>query len=260
MTWLTLNLWWAFNLMFLVWWLGIRLMSLLTPGLQSSLLLVSTFILGSQVRCHHWPIFSWKLGCEDYSFLDQAVADFKQGLDSSHTDSIETPELDIFLNVSDAITSSVSSGFLCSVSTISDNSKPQITPSIRSFLTPELSLLILFLLILLLSEALHLCLKCLNYLSRFMTLWTMSVQMSWELHLYFSMCLTLLSGSTMRSRPHRSPFFRVSRMWFLLIRNQTTQPMFSLSDASVLLSFTNCHTSFLIKIDSDLLYVKDWSK
>ena len=32
----------------------------------------------------------------------------------------------------DAITSSISSGFLCSVSTLSDNSKPQLAPSIRS--------------------------------------------------------------------------------------------------------------------------------
>ena len=49
----TLNLWWALNLVILVWWLGIRLMSLLAPGLQSSWLLIPTFILGSLVRCHH---------------------------------------------------------------------------------------------------------------------------------------------------------------------------------------------------------------
>ena len=71
-------------------------------------------------------------GCEDYSFLDQAVADFEQVLDSILTDSIETPELDTSLNEPDAITSSVSSGFLCLVSTISDTSKLQLAPSIRS--------------------------------------------------------------------------------------------------------------------------------
>ena len=63
-------------------------------------------------------------------FLDQAVADFKQGLDSILTDSLETLELDTSLEEPDAITSSVSSGFLCSVSTLSDNSMPQLVPII----------------------------------------------------------------------------------------------------------------------------------
>ena len=40
----------------------------------------------------HFPL---EQGCEDYSFLDKAVPDFEQGLDSIFTDSIETPELDI---------------------------------------------------------------------------------------------------------------------------------------------------------------------
>ena len=48
MRWLTLNLWWVLNLVILVWWLDIGLMSLLTPGLQSGLLLIHTFILGLQ--------------------------------------------------------------------------------------------------------------------------------------------------------------------------------------------------------------------
>ena len=77
----------------------------------------------------HFPL---EPGCEDYAFLDQAVADFKQGLDSILTDSLETPDLDTSLQESDAVTSSVSSGFLHSVSTISDNSKPQLAPSIRT--------------------------------------------------------------------------------------------------------------------------------
>ena len=75
----------------------------------------------------HFPL---EPGCEDYAFLDQAVADFKQGLDSILTDSLETPDLDTSLQESDAVTSSVSSGFLHSVSTISDNSKLQLAPSI----------------------------------------------------------------------------------------------------------------------------------
>ena len=72
------------------------------------------------------------LGCEDYSFLDQAMADFEQGLDSILTNSLETPELDTSLDEPDAIPSSVSSQFLYSVSTPSDNSKLQLASSIRS--------------------------------------------------------------------------------------------------------------------------------
>ena len=58
-------------------------------------------------------------------FLDQAVADVELGLDPILTDSLKTPELDTFLEEPDAIaSSSVSSGFLHLVSTLSDNSKP----------------------------------------------------------------------------------------------------------------------------------------
>ena len=95
------------------------------------------------VACSHiYPGFTGKVsslthfplepGCEDYAFLDQAVADFEQGLDSILTDSLETPELDTSLDEPDAVTSSVSSGLLCSVSTLSDNSKLQLAPSIQT--------------------------------------------------------------------------------------------------------------------------------
>ena len=95
------------------------------------------------VACSHiYPGFTGKVsslthfalepGCEDYAFLDQAVADFEQGLYSILTDSLETLELDTSLEEPDAITSSVSSGFLHSVSTLSDNSKPQLAPSIHT--------------------------------------------------------------------------------------------------------------------------------
>ena len=43
----------------------------------------------------HFPPELWY---EDYSFLDQAVADFEQGLDSILTDSIKTLELDTSLD------------------------------------------------------------------------------------------------------------------------------------------------------------------
>ena len=74
----------------------------------------------------HFPLEPW---CEDYSFLNKAVADFEQGLDYILTDSIKTPELDTSLDDPDAITSSVSSGFLCLVSNISDTSKLQLASS-----------------------------------------------------------------------------------------------------------------------------------
>ena len=74
----------------------------------------------------HFPL---EPGCEDYSFLDQAVAYFEQGLDSILTDSIEAPELDTVLNEPDGVTLS---GLLHLVGTISDTSNPQHAPSIRS--------------------------------------------------------------------------------------------------------------------------------
>ena len=85
---------------------------------------------------HIYPGFTGNFplepGCEDYAFLDQAVADFEQGLDSICTDSLETLETDTSLEEPDAITSSVSSGFLHSVSILSDNSKLQLAPSIST--------------------------------------------------------------------------------------------------------------------------------
>ena len=60
-----------------------------------------------------YPGFTGKVGpgCEDYAFLDQAVTYFEQGMDSILTGSLETLELDTFLDEADVIISSVSSGF-----------------------------------------------------------------------------------------------------------------------------------------------------
>ena len=126
MAWLSLNLWWVCKLVILVCWLGIRLMSLLTPGLQNGLLLIHTFTLSSQVRCHHFTLES---GCEDYSILNQTVADFDLGLDSILTDSFEILALYACFDESEVISSSISSGFLHLVSTVSDSSKPHIACS-----------------------------------------------------------------------------------------------------------------------------------
>ena len=186
-------------------------MSLLTPGLQSSLWPTPTFILGSLARLlTHFPL---EPGCEDYAFLDQAVADLKQGLDSILTDSLKTLELDTSLEEHNALTSSVSSGFLHLVSTLSDNSKLQLAPSIpthklwcqaraplapvslatkmsasklihyfsshpaafgfcNSFLISRLPWLILFPHCQRLREMLYLGLECVNFFSGFMAFWT----------------------------------------------------------------------------------------
>ena len=85
------------------------------------------------VACSHiYPRFTGKMsslthfplepGCEDYAFFDSIL-----------TDSLKTLELDTSLDEPDAIiSSSVSSGFLHSVCTLSDNSKPQVPPSIQT--------------------------------------------------------------------------------------------------------------------------------
>ena len=71
-------------------------------------------------------------GCDDYSFLDQAIDDSEHGLDSILMDSINTPELCVSFDEADVVPSSVSLGFLSSDSTISDTSRLQLAPSIES--------------------------------------------------------------------------------------------------------------------------------
>ena len=100
--------------------------------------LVENFVIHS----HIYPCFCGKLsslthfplepGCEEYSFLDQAVTEFEQSLDSIFTASVKTPELDASFEQPNGVASSASSGFLCSVNTISNTSKPQLAPSIKS--------------------------------------------------------------------------------------------------------------------------------
>ena len=59
--------------------------------------------------------FPHEPGCEDYSFLDQAVADFEQGLDFILNDFVETLEIDASFEEPDGVLSSFSLGFLCLV-------------------------------------------------------------------------------------------------------------------------------------------------
>ena len=104
-------------------------MSLLEPGLQGILLLIHAFILVSRYGAIINP-FPLESGCEDYSFLEEAVADFEKGLDSILTDSVETPELCALFEEPDVVTSLVPSGFVHFDSTNSDTSKLQLAPSI----------------------------------------------------------------------------------------------------------------------------------
>ena len=123
---------WVLNLVIPVWWLVIRVDEFTCTWSAEQFVAHShiyPWFTGKVSSLTHFPL---EPGCEDYAFLDQAVTDFEQGLDSILTDSLETPDLDTSLQESDAVTSSVSSGFLHSVSTVSDNSKLQLAPSIRT--------------------------------------------------------------------------------------------------------------------------------
>ena len=60
------------------------------------------------------------------------MAGLDHGLDSILTNSIDTPELDVSFDGADATPSSVSSGFLCLVCTVSDTSQLQLAPSFKS--------------------------------------------------------------------------------------------------------------------------------
>ena len=106
-------------------------MSLLTPGQQSILLLIHIYpgFMGKVSLLTH---FLLEPGHEDYSFLDQAMGDFEQSLDSILTDSVETPELDASFDEPDGVPLSVLSGFLHLIGALPDSSKPHLAPSIKS--------------------------------------------------------------------------------------------------------------------------------
>ena len=87
-------------------------MRLCTPGSAEQFIACSHIysgFIGKVLSLNHFPL---EPGCEDYSFLDQAFADFEQGLESILTDSIKTSELDTSFDEPEVITSSVSPGFL----------------------------------------------------------------------------------------------------------------------------------------------------
>ena len=79
-----------------------------------------------------WAHFPLEPGSKAYSILDQAVKDFEHGLVSIVTDCINTPELDASFYEAHVMPPSLHSEFLHLISTICDNSRPQLAPSIKS--------------------------------------------------------------------------------------------------------------------------------
>ena len=61
------------------------------------------------------------------------VKDFDSGLKPILMDSIDTPELEVSFDEADVMPSSVSSGYLCLVSTHYDNSRLQLAPNIKCY-------------------------------------------------------------------------------------------------------------------------------
>ena len=114
------------NLVILVRGLGIKLMSLLTPGQQSILLHDHIFILVSQASCHHQPTSNLKQGVRIIPFWTRKWQTWTRS-GFLLIESIETPELDATIEKHDGVPSSVSLGFLCSISDISDTPKLQIS-------------------------------------------------------------------------------------------------------------------------------------
>ena len=110
-----LNLQWALNLVIQGMVIGYQVDEFTHAWSEEQLIAHSHIYPGLMGKVSSLTHFTLGPGCEDYSFLDQAVADFEQGLDSIFTDSIKPSQLDMSLDELDAITSSVSSGFLCSV-------------------------------------------------------------------------------------------------------------------------------------------------
>ena len=85
-------------------------------------------VMGQVSTPIHFPL---EPGCEDCFLFDQAVNDLEHHLNSILRDTFDTPELDATFDEADALPSSVSSGLLCLVSTISGISRLQFASSIK---------------------------------------------------------------------------------------------------------------------------------
>ena len=75
MTWLTANLWWIWNLVILVWWLGYQFDELTHTFLVGCFIAQSHIEPGFMGKMSTLTYFLLQPGCEDYSLLDQAIED-----------------------------------------------------------------------------------------------------------------------------------------------------------------------------------------
>ena len=90
-----------------------------------------TYLPNSPHKVSNLAHFPLELHCEDYTSVDQAVEDFEHDPDSILMDSIETPELDASFDDPDAISSLVSSEFLCLGNTFMIIFKLHLVPCIK---------------------------------------------------------------------------------------------------------------------------------
>ena len=95
-------------------------MNLLAPGWQC-LIVQPPIYPGFTEKVSALTHFPLEPGCEDYSFWTKLSKTLSMVLILSSQDSMETPELDVSFDETDAISSLVSSGFTCLVTTHSDN-------------------------------------------------------------------------------------------------------------------------------------------
>ena len=111
--------------------IGYQVMNVLAPGQQSVSLLDHTFMLVSQVRCPHLPTSHLNQAVRIAPFWTRQWKTLNMARLLFLTESVNIPVLDASLGKAAAILSSVPSGFLCSVSTISDTFRLQLAPSIK---------------------------------------------------------------------------------------------------------------------------------
>ena len=74
--------------------------------------LITHFYPGFKSKVSILTHFSLELACEDFYFLDQAVVDFENGLDSILTGSVNLLEQNASFDETNAMLYSVSSGYL----------------------------------------------------------------------------------------------------------------------------------------------------
>ena len=114
------------NLVILLWWLDFSLMNLFWCFSLNHI-----FTLGSCARCQHWSTFHLNQGVRTIFFWLKQLQTFSIILISPSL-AVKTPELEASLDEPDVMTSPVPSGFLCSIGTLSDNSKLQLVHWMKS--------------------------------------------------------------------------------------------------------------------------------